>query len=177
MEVKEYKEEKDFVMPPHFVKVRGWARRAERGELYGSKYIEPFKPDIDGLVQQGVDDKARKMVASQIQEHLVRKYSGTYTLPGFLEIQSYVSQSLKPKTNATATTKSSSLPEHYHKAVVAVMEEYDGQIKPAAVYNKIRKQFSNEPAVKHKAVEKKILSLVSSKKIQIGKKKQRMLIG
>jgi hypothetical protein len=39
----------------------GWARVPKQGNMYGQKYIKPFKPEIENMFEEGVRDKSKRL--------------------------------------------------------------------------------------------------------------------
>lgn len=113
VDVAEFNLAKEHKTPRQFIRAKGWARRAERGDVHGSKHVENFKEETEQFVQPVVNDKDKKMGPSNIQDHLIRRHAKMHAVPSFIEIQSYVQQSLarKEKGNDPNTRNTNQLPD------------------------------------------------------------------
>lgn len=78
------------VAPEDFL--RGWARRPKRGEMYGANYVPRYEKDILRMFEAGNDNKARKMNAAEMLEHLQRSYADRYDLPCENHIRSKIGE-------------------------------------------------------------------------------------
>lgn len=89
--VKEFEAARTFDIPSQFRQLpRGWARRRERGQMYGRKYIGRFKMTLYKWFKAGSDNPEMKQGPSMMAEKLRVLHPGIYTIPSFTEIQSYV---------------------------------------------------------------------------------------
>ena len=84
-----------FSVPKEFVRTVGWARRPQRGKMYGKKYLKKYKNDILTWFLAGAVDSTKKMGPGVMLEQLKRKYPGVYRLPSFVELQSFIGQLFK----------------------------------------------------------------------------------
>ena len=51
----------DYIIPESFMRAQAWDRRARQGELYGKKYIGPYRDFLRQLFDTGKTDESRKI--------------------------------------------------------------------------------------------------------------------
>jgi hypothetical protein len=165
--VAEYKLADDYAMPECLIQEKGWARRAERGDMYGQKYIEKYKDELFDMYKRGSDDSDRKQGPSGMLEQLQRAHPAVYTLPNFTEIQSFVNQCFaKEKTGKTAAPApgrmtGSTLSAAQKETVLAIVHRFGGQIKPLWVYKSFARQFPAASAASEKEVKSEVTKLAT----------------
>ena len=152
-DVPEFQLARGFQIPSEFKKTTGWARRPDRGKMYGQKYIGPYKAELVQMFKRGSDNSDEKMGPSVMLEELRRRHPGIYTLPNFVEIQAFVSQCFsREKKNLELLTFNETTGEPgrelrqqmYDDAISRIVHQYGGFIKPKWVGIKLEKQFPRE---------------------------------
>ena len=97
--LEEYNLAKGFQLKETELPSPGYARRDNGGgDLFGARYIAPYKDTIKDLVDKGKKDKAYKSSPGQIYEHLESEHT-SFLLPSLYEIQCYVNQLLQGTKN------------------------------------------------------------------------------
>ena len=175
----EYAQAQGFSVPSRFRRQCGWARRQKRREMYGAKYIEPYKQIMIELFRQGSKDKDKKMGPGAMRDYLIKQHPDIFTLPGFTEIQSFISQLFnkeKQGKEAGSSQKELKVAKKYRSAIYAIVDKYGGKIMPEYVEIKFRSEFSpsNEPDFPD---SKDIRAAASYRKQHCVAMKKRMLIG
>jgi hypothetical protein len=69
----------------------GWARVTKQVQMYGRKYIKPFKPEIENRSKEGVRDKSKRLGPARMLQQLRIKHPGSLHLPAQSEIQKLIS--------------------------------------------------------------------------------------
>ena len=65
---------------------RAWARRPKKGDMYGAKYLPPYKKDILDMFMAGVAENRNKLAPGKMVETLKAKYPGRMSLPSADEV-------------------------------------------------------------------------------------------
>jgi hypothetical protein len=186
-DVDDYKIARDYDVPEEFLKGQGWARRPRKGEMYGAKYIERFKAELFAFFKIGSRDSDKKLSPSIMMERLRLAHPGVYTLPNFLEIQSFVSQCFnrekdgnigEPIPNSTGQGRRREneveVNEEMKEAMEKIVQYYGGQIQPRYVLSRLRDQFSTAAVDSQKVG---LTKLITKKRSEVMKEQLRMLIG
>ena len=95
----------DFV--PDFSFNKGWAKRPQVGKMYGPKYLEPYKIEIENLYNCGEHDKKNKMSPAQMLERIQCQHPKEFCLPSENDIRAYINklQMSKKKGGGEKTEK------------------------------------------------------------------------
>jgi hypothetical protein len=120
---------------------RGWARRADYGEIYGAKYIDAYKEEIFDMFTAGEENKANKKGPGKMLDCLRRKYAGVLKLPSEIEIRQYVGSLIaKAKLNpgVKLTYKKRGVQKRFKDVISNIMKESEYQIKPTAALQKFK---------------------------------------
>lgn len=187
----EYKHASGYKVPEKCRKGEGWARRARKGDMYGRKYIERFKPELFEFFKEGSLDSDKKQGPAIMLERLRSAHPDLYTLPNFAEIQSFVSQCVnrekggnaeEPITNnrsqrwqgGNGVIEVLSQNEEMERAISRIVHHYGGYILPYYVLSRLRDQFS---AASVDSQKNHLTKLIAKKRSDAIKERQRMLIG
>ena len=176
----------EFKVPERFVRKIGWARRPQRGKMYGKKYLKKYKSEIREWFLEGAKDSTKKMGPGIMLEQLRRKYPGTYRLPSFVELQSYIGQLFKLQKEGKLDLETGALRgetsgsnndaddesvyesdsngeddevEQGIRAAKGIIDAYGGLIEPKWVKMKIENQLEGLLTVQEGEVTKQITSL------------------
>ena len=96
----------NFCLLPTELPAPGFARRDDGGgDLFGARYIGPFKPLVQSFVKKGNDDKAFKCSPAQISDEIQKANPTLFSLPTTYEIQCYINQVLQKKTSKEGNTE------------------------------------------------------------------------
>lgn len=183
--VEEFKDARGYDIPEEFRNLkRGWARRRDRGQMYGRKYIRRFKKILYEWFKVGSVDSEMKMGPSMMLEKLRDLFPGIYTLPSFTEIQSFISQLFtKQKKNENTTPaddfddEDESVDEDENdlvQAAIEVVDSYAGSIKPSWVQVYLVMRHGESGVTEHLPAVKKAIGKSRNKWKNQSKK---MLIG
>ena len=98
-----YKQSEDFELRSTELPYPGFARRdTGGGDLFGERYIGPYKDNIKNLVEKGNADKGSKISPAQALELFERDNPNSFLLPTTYEIQCYINQLLQGKEKSSA---------------------------------------------------------------------------
>ena len=183
----------DYIVPESFMRAQAWARRARQGELYGKKYIGPYRDFLRKLFDTGKNDDSRKMNGDQMLEELAKAHPLVYTLPSTAEIDSFISQCFQTdKSNQDNEqesehqephTQAPPVQEKYVKEITSVLEQCDGQTMPHFVVNRLAFVFQNDKGFtyggrdKDSSVPDDVKNLIQKVRLDTQKRKKKHLIG
>lgn len=155
--------------------------------MYGAKYIDRFKAELFEFFKIGSRDSDKKLSPSIMMERLWLAHPGVYTLPNFLEIQSFVSQCFnrekdgnieEPILNSNGQGQRREneveMNEEMKEAMAKIVQYYGGHIQPRYVLLRLRDQFSTA-AVDSQKVD--LTKLIAKKRSKVMKEQLRLLIG
>eukprot|EP00049_Salpingoeca_infusionum_P013069 m.244130 g.244130 ORF g.244130 m.244130 type:complete len:880 (-) comp15351_c0_seq3:204-2843(-) len=80
----------------------GWARRPRSGKMYGAKYVDAYRQDLESLFHIGAKDTSNKVGPSAVLEALRDKYPGRYSLPGEGDITSIITSLFQKQKKPTS---------------------------------------------------------------------------
>ena len=110
---------------------KGWALRAGYGKIYGAKYIEKYKKDIDELYSRGNVDQRHKMGPGRMLECLRRTYPGRLDLPSETEIRQRITSLVaKYKKHGTIDLKKRGIQEPFKGIISVIVADSQYKIKP-----------------------------------------------
>ena len=155
--------------------------------MYGAKYIDRFKAELFEFFKIGSRDSDKKLSPSIMMERLRLAHPGVYTLPNFLEIQSFVSQCFNrekdgnieepiPDSTGQGRRRENEVEvnEEMKEAMAKIVQYYGGHIQPRYVLSRLRDQFSTA-AVDSQKVD--LTKLITKKRSEVMKEQLRLLIG
>jgi hypothetical protein len=185
----------EYIVPERFMRAPAWARRARQGELYGKKYIGPYRDFLRQLFDTGKNDESRKMNGDQMFEALAKEHPLVYTLPSTAEIDAFIGQCfLADKSNQDRDqepepehqeqlTQATPVQDKYIKEITSVLERCDGIILPRFVANRLASVFQHDEGFtirgrdKDSSVPNEVANLIKAVRLHIQKQKKKLLIG
>jgi hypothetical protein len=183
----------DYITPERFVRAQAWARRVRYGELFGKKYIGPYRNFLRQLFDAGKNDDSRKMNGDQMFEALAKEHPMVYTLPSTGEIDSFISRCFQSEKNNEDSaeepepeephSQAPPVQEKYIKEISSVLERCDGNILPRFVSNRLAFVFQNDEGFtyggrdKDSSVPKEVKNLIEKVRSDMKKQKKKLLIG
>lgn len=187
-DVKEFRAARNYVVPEEYRNLpQGWARRRERGSMYGRKYIVKYKALLYKWFKEGSDNSEMKIGPSIMTERLRSMHPNMYTLPSFTEVQAYITQLFsKEKKGENAAPPpvdddddeaevdvENEEEEMFAKAAVAVVDFYGGTILPLFVHYHLELRHGKAAVEKNKKVIKKALD--KRRKMWMNKAKKELI--
>jgi hypothetical protein len=187
----------DYIVPESFMRAQAWARRARTGEMYGKKYIGPYRDFLRQLFDMGKNDDSRKMNGDQMFEALVKAHPLVYTLPSSAEIDAFISQCFQSdkksdKNNQDREQESEHeephmqappLQEKYIKEITSALKKCDGKIMPRFVINRLAFVFQNDEGFtfggrdKDSSGPNEVKDLIIKVRLHMQKQTKKLLIG
>lgn len=147
----------------------GWACTPRHGQMYGQKYIGPFKEEILNMFIEGENDKAQRRGPGRMLEALKRKHPGRLDLPSETEIRQAITMLMdkNKKGQTLSLVRKTGIAEPYRSTVMQIFVESQSTIKPADAWQKFQLKHSQplegDHSLKYPS-KKQVTSLISSLK-------------
>ena len=149
----------------------GWALRAGYGKIYGAKYIDKYKSDIDELYSRGNVDQRHKMGPGRMLECLRVKYPDKLDLPSETEIrQRIASLTAKYKKHGTIDLKRG-IQRPFKGILTTIVVDSEYRIKPKQALEMFKIKITEQNLTDHedKPDDKRVKSFISSLKAKYKK--------
>lgn len=118
---------------------KGWAIRPSVGRIYGAKYIDKYKGDIDDMFEQGYIDKRNKMAPGRMLEALRSKYKGVLDIPSESEIRKRIT-ALNVNYNKHGTIRyKRGIQDPFRKIIIDIVTVNEYEITPLQALAQFRK--------------------------------------
>ena len=145
---------------------KGWALRAGYGKIYGAKYIDKYKADIDELYSRGNIDQRHKMGPGRMLECLRVKYPNKLDLPSETEIRQRITSLVaKYKKHGTIYLKRG-IQEPFKGILMNIVISSRYQVKPQQALEFFRLKITEQNLTDHedKPDNKHVKSFISALK-------------
>lgn len=73
--------------------------------MYGAKYIQDYKEDVEELFNCGAVEPGKTLDHARMLEHLAKTYPHRYNLPGENEIRAQISMIMKNRRKSPKSTQ------------------------------------------------------------------------
>lgn len=137
----------DFDMEPF---KSGWARRKERGNIYGESYISMYENELKEMFFMGLEYSNLKMSAGKMRENLKKSHPECFSIPGETEIKQFINKmseqqkriaTNKDKVKSNRGRKPGSAKSTWHEKLKEILEK-NLKEKPRTIYDEFIKSYN-----------------------------------